>query len=88
MMYIIECGLLAFSIVFSIGIAIVMVIWISVGLSNLVDSMEKRAKERRNRIYQQMFRGIQKDGYQPTSNLVSKNPPQGKKSGGAQAKKG
>ena len=29
-----------------------------------------------------------KGGYQPTSNPVPKNPPQGKKSGGAQAKKG
>ena len=45
MMYIIECGLLAFSIVFSIGIAIVMVIWISVGLSNLVDSMDNWESE-------------------------------------------
>lgn len=29
-----------------------------------------------------------KGGYQPSSNPQPKNPPQGKKSGGAQAKKG
>lgn len=60
MMYIIEYGLLAFSIFFSIGMAILMVIWISVGLNNLVDSMEKRARERRKREYKQMLRGIKK----------------------------
>ena len=31
---------------------------------------------------------IKKGGYQPTSNPVPKNPPQGKKSGGAEGKKG
>ena len=42
MMYIIEYGLFAFSIFFSIGMAILMVMWISIGLNNLVENMEKR----------------------------------------------
>lgn len=53
-------GLLAFSIVFSIGIAITIVVWVSIGLTNLVDNMEKRARERRSRKYRQLLRGIKK----------------------------
>lgn len=60
MMYIIEYSLLAFSIVFSIGIAIVMVIWISIGLTSLFENIEKRVKARRNKKYQQILRGIKK----------------------------
>lgn len=58
MMYIIEYSLLAFSIVFSIGMAVTIVIWVSIGLSNLVDNMEKRARDRRNREYKQILRGV------------------------------
>lgn len=57
-MYIIEYSLLAFSIVFSIGMAVTIVIWVSIGLSNLVDNMEKRARDRRNREYKQILRGV------------------------------
>jgi len=60
MMYIIEYGLFAFSIFFSIGMAILMVMWISIGLNNLVENMEKRVRARRNRKYQQILRGIKK----------------------------
>ena len=60
MMYIIEYGLLAFSIFFSIGMAITMVIWISIGLTSLFENMEKRVRARKNRKYQQILRGIKK----------------------------
>ena len=60
MMYMTEYGLLAFSIVFSIGMAILMVMWISIGLNSLADSMEKRVRARRNRKYQQILRGVKK----------------------------
>jgi hypothetical protein len=58
MIYIIEFSLLAFSVFFSIGMAITMVIWISIGLTNLFDNIEKRVKARRNKKYQQILRGI------------------------------
>ena len=60
MIEIIYFGIAAFVIIFSMGMAVVTVVWVAIGLDSLYDHIERRNRNRKSREYTEMIRGMEK----------------------------